>query len=184
MFFVYAQGTMSASKESSESLAATDPSSQPIVSNSTEPEPAPATTDQAAETIASVTGVRDHIRSTWTGLLQVLSGATNGTALFVQTKTPGKKGLILTIVFLVHNHSVYMSHSDHKEGVCERLKHEEDGKTFFIANDDNRLLGNDSFGKDSGVKIWTTPKCTEKGDVSYLPIIWETGQSVAEEVQT
>jgi hypothetical protein len=138
------------------------------------------TTDNVAETIASLTGVRDHIRTTWTGLLHVVANAPNGTSLFVQTKTPGEKGLILTMVFLVHNQSVYMSHSDHKEGAYVRLKHEEDGKTFFIANDDNLLLGNKDFGKDSGVKIWTTPTNTETGEVVYLPIIWETGQSTSD----
>lgn len=139
------------------------------------------------------TGIREHLQkhlnTQWQQIVSVVANSPDGTSLFIRT-TPGKDEVIeteskdtplLTLALFAHNKTVYMSYSDHKDGVYKRLINSDDEKSdpFFVCNDENRLAGPHMFNnKESGAKIVTQPPLDEDGNPNYLKVSWLTGRPV------
>ena len=127
----------------------------------------------------------NHLLNHWAGIVDCVANSNNGSSLFIKT-IPGKDAVneliegelpSVTLVLLSHNHSVYMCYTDNSEGVYCKLQNKDDsGKVFFAATDDNKIMGDHSFGKDNGTKIYPTVKLSDTGNVTYLNINWLTGE--------
>ena len=126
----------------------------------------------------------NHLLNHWPHIVDCVANSNNGSSLFIKT-VPGKDEVNesiqgdlppVTLVLLSHNHSVYLCYTDHTDGVYRKLQNKEDGKIFFAATDDNRILGEQVFGKDNGTKIFPSVKLNGEGNVDYLNINWLTGE--------
>ena len=137
--------------------------------------------------------LQKHLNEHWQQIVSIVAHSPDGTSLFIRT-TPGKDEVVeteskdtplLTIGLFTHNKTVYMSYSDHKDGVYKRLINKDDdgqGDSFFVCNDENRLAGPHLFkNKESGAKIVTQPPLDADGNPTYLKVSWMTGIPVQDQ---
>ena len=135
--------------------------------------------------------LQKHLNTHWQQIISVVAHSPDGTSLFIRT-TPGKDEVVetesketplLTLALFAHKKTVYMSYSDHKDGVYKRLINQDDDKTdpFFVCNDENRLAGPHMFNnKESGAKIVTQPPLDSNDNPTYLKVSWMTGLPIEE----